>query len=63
QFRDSRFLTQLDQHGGSLFRFIEEFQDLEHRTNSSHGPNPKTWEKNGSTMFYRTRPRQKDRDT
>lgn len=57
QFRDPRFLLQVEQHGLSFFRYIEECQILENRVQSRVSPNPRTWERGGRTMFYRTRAR------
>ena len=56
QFRDMRFLHQVERHGASFFRYIEDLQDLEKRTQSQTAPRPRTWEGRGRTMYYRTRP-------
>jgi hypothetical protein len=62
QFRDTRFLAQLEQRGTSFFHFIEECQELERRTNSSRLPLPNTWGK-GNVMFFRTRPLTREKST
>jgi len=56
QFRDTRFLHQVERHGAPFFRYIEDLQDLERRTQSQTAPRPRTWEDGGRTMYYRTRP-------
>ncbi|KAF8572630.1 hypothetical protein K439DRAFT_1263259, partial [Ramaria rubella] len=56
QFRDPCFLSQFEQRRASFFHFVEQCQDLERCTNSTRSRRPNTWEGNGNTMFYRTRP-------
>jgi hypothetical protein len=60
QFRDSRFLTQLEQATAPYIRLIDRCNDLARRT-EGHGPRPLTWE-DASTMFFRPQQRLTNQD-
>ncbi|EIN06505.1 hypothetical protein PUNSTDRAFT_90128 [Punctularia strigosozonata HHB-11173 SS5] len=59
QFRDPRFLRIVKQRGTSLLGLIDDFRDLQRRTDSTRTPNPNTWgSRSYNTMYFRTLPSQ-----
>jgi len=63
QFRDMWFLRTFKTQGAQFFRYIEDIQDYERRTDSTRGDRPTTWGENNNLMFYRTPPPDREAST
>ena len=64
QFEDERMLETVEREGAGFWRLAQNCLSRERRMNTSRGSSPVTWERETSNaMFYRTRPRRRDRDS
>ena len=62
QFADIRFLRDVEREGARLMRLAIDCLELERTTNRTDTPRPNMWQgRNSNTMYYRTRPAQRDR--